>query len=338
MLPLTRKRVVLASRPSGWLSTGNFDIVEEPVPELSDGEVLTRVIHASLDPYMRGRMNDAKSYVPPFKLGEVLTTRAVGEVVASGNEKYSKGDIIVGMLGLEDYSISRGGDFVKLMPGLAPWPSYLGVLGMPGMTAYVGLLRIGQPKDGETVFVSAASGAVGAVVGQIAKIKGCRVVGSAGSDAKVDYVTGELGFDAAFNYKTESPAQALPRLCPDGIDINFENVGGAMLEAAVDCMKPFGRIVFCGAISQYNETEPPPGPRNLMSIIGKRLRVEGFIVTDHSDLLPDFLKDVGGWLAGGRIKSRETVVKGLERAPEAFVGLFKGENFGKLVIQISEEP
>ncbi|MFQ5534533.1 MAG: NADP-dependent oxidoreductase [Sphingomonadales bacterium] len=334
----TNKRIILASRPLGWVSEDNFEITESARPEPADGQVLIRVIHLSLDPYMRARMNDVKSYVPPFQTGEVISGGAIGEIVASRNPGFAEGDIVSGMLGWEQYSISNGAGLIKLDPGLAPLPSFLGVLGMPGFTAYVGLIKIGQPRAGETVFVSAASGAVGSVVGQIAKIKGCRAAGSAGTDEKVRFITDELGFDAAFNYKTEHPHQTLATTCPDGIDINFENVGGETLEAALAHMNPFGRIAFCGAISQYNDTAPPPGPRNLVSIIGKRLRMEGFIVSDHSDLLPDFTRDMSRWLQEGRVKARETVIQGLENTPKAFVGLFKGENFGKLVTQVSDEP
>lgn len=331
------RQILLASRPVGWVGEENFESVETAMPQPGDGELLARVIYLSLDPYMRGRMNDMKSYVPPFQIGEVVTGRAIGEVISSRHPGFAEGDIVHGMLGWEEYSLSDGSWLTKIEPGPVPLATHLGALGMPGFTAYAGLLSIGKPKAGETVFVSAASGAVGSMVGQIAKIKGCRVVGSAGSDAKVRYLTEELGFDAAFNYKTIEPYQALGELCGQGIDIDFENVGGKVLEAAIAHMNDFGRIVFCGAISHYNDVTPPPGPRNLAFIIGKRLRVQGFIVTDHASEHGAFEKDVTAWLAEGLIKARETIVEGLENAPGAFVGLFKGENFGKLVVKVSDE-
>jgi len=331
-------QVRLASRPQGWVRPENFDISTAEMPSPAEGELLIRNIYLSLDPYMRPRMNDQESYVPPFVVGEVLEGGVVGEVIASRRPDYAVGDIVIGMLGWEQFSLSNGEGLMKAPFTDVPLSHYLGVLGMPGLTAYVGLMKIGRPRAGETVFVSAASGAVGSVVGQLARIEGCFVAGSAGSDAKVACLLDDLGFDAAFNYKTEDIGAGLRRVCPDGIDIDFENVGGAMLEQVIARMNDFGRIVFCGAISAYNQERPEPGPRNLFQLIAKRIRMEGFIVSDHYGDFPDYVAKARGWLADGRLKALETIVDGLETAPQALIGLFKGENFGKLIVRIGPEP
>ncbi len=310
-----------------------------PIPEPSDGQVLVRNIYMSVDPYMRGRMVDRKSYVPPFQLGEPLSGGCIGQVVQSRVGEFQVGDLVLSMLGWREYYVSNGSRLTKIDPGTAPIQAYLGVAGMPGMTAYVGLLDIGQPNEGDTVFVSAASGAVGSVVCQIAKIKGCRVVGSAGSDEKVAWLRREAGIDAAFNYKQVQRLGAeLGNHCPGGIDIYFDNVGGEHLQAALARMNLFGRVVLCGMISQYNVTEPLPGPSNLGLAIARRLTLKGFLVQDHSDRLPDFHADMAKWIAEGRIKWKETIVEGIENAPRAFIGLFKGENFGKMLVKIGPDP
>jgi len=330
--------VHLAKRPDGWPTLDDFAVVEAPIPEPAEGQALVRNVFMSVDPYMRGRMNDVKSYTPPFQLGKVMQGGAIGRVVASRSPTLKEGDVVSSMNGWREYFVSDGHGLQTISPVAAPLSAYLGALGMPGMTAYVGLLDIGQPKEGETVFVSAASGAVGSVVGQLARIKGCKVIGSAGSDEKVRVLRDELGFDGAFNYKTTRPSEALRELAPDGIDIYFDNVGGGHLQAALSAMNNFGRIPLCGMISQYNDTAPTPGPSNLALMVGKRLTMRGFIVSDHMDRMPAFLREVGGYVAEGRIVSRETVVEGVERAPEAFLAMLRGENIGKMVVRVGPDP
>jgi len=336
----TNKQVLFASRPIGWVSDDNFRFVtrDTDYPE-HDGDVLIRNIYLSVDPYMRGRMNSAQTYAAGFELGKVLTGGAIGQVEMSNNPNFKVGDFVNGMLGWEEYSMVRkAAGLVKVDPKAAPLSYYLGVLGMPGMTAYVGLLDMGEPKAGETVYVSAASGAVGQIVGQIAKIKGCRVVGSAGSDEKVDFLLNELGFDAAFNYKTAATlGTGLRETCPDGIDVYFENVGGAMLDAVLMNMNPFGRIAACGMINQYNLKEPE-GVKYLGLVVGKKIRIQGFIVSDHLDRQAAFRSDVGRWLKSGELKYREDIADGLDNAPTAFIGMLKGENLGKQVVQIGTDP
>jgi hypothetical protein len=323
------REIRLAARPRGVPQPSDFELAEVELPDPGDGEVLIRNAYVSVDPYMRGRMNDAKSYVPPFQVGEPLSGGAVGKVVASRNTQWPEGSWVVHMLGWREAAISDGAGLLPADPSLAPVSTALGVLGMPGLTAYVGLLDIGRPREGETVFVSGAAGAVGSVVGQIAKLKGCKVIGSAGSAEKVAWLR-ELGFDEAFDYRETDTREALS----DGIDIYFDNVGGATLEAAIGALRPKGRVVACGAISQYNATEPPPGPRNLFLTVTKRLRIEGFIVSDHFDRFPDFLVDMGGWVRDGKVRYRETVVEGIENAPAAFIGLLGGENIGKMLVRV----
>ena len=332
-------QVIFKSRPVGWVGEENFEIREVPVPEPGDGDVVVRNIYLSVDPYMRGRMRAGKSYTPGFELGQVLIGGAVGQVAQSNNPQYSVGNFVTGMLGWEQFTLVAGGAGLRPVdPALAPLSYYIGVLGMPGMTAYIGLLDIGEPREGETVVVSAASGAVGQIVGQIAKLKGCRVIGSAGSDDKVAYITGELGFDAGFNYKTAtSLGAALDSHCGGGIDVYFDNVGGAMLDAVLARINVGARLVECGMISQYNLVEPD-GVRNLMALVGNRARMQGFIVSDHFDRLPSFIAEMAGWLRDGKIKYREDIVAGVENAPAAFIRMLKGENFGKQVVQLGDDP
>ncbi len=326
----------LKSRPVGVPTPDNFELAETAVPTPGPGQVLVRNSYISVDPYMRGRMMDRKSYVPPFQIGETLTGGAIGQVVASNSEAVKVGDFVQSMYGWREWYVANGNEVQKFDPAV-PLSTYLGTFGMPGMTAYAGLLRVGVLKDGERVFVSAASGAVGQVVCQIAKAKGCYVVGSVGSDEKAAYLK-ELGVDATINYKTVGDLNAaVAKAFPQGIDVYFENVGGAHLEAAINNMRQFGRIPLCGMIDMYNATEPPPGPRNLAICIGLSLRMEGFIVSNHFDMLPDFLRDMTNWAKAGKMKWRDTIVDGVESAPKAFIGLFKGENFGKMVVRVGPD-
>jgi NADPH-dependent curcumin reductase CurA len=334
----TNREIHLKRRPVGLPSENDFQLVTGPMPAPADGEVLVRNIYMSVDPYMRGRMIERKSYVPSFKLGEPLTGDCVGQVVDSRGGPFEVGDYVLGYKGWREFFTSGGRGLREIDPDIAPIQAYLGTMGMPGRSAYVGLLDVGRPVAGETVYVSAAAGAVGSIVCQIAKIKGCRVVGSAGSGAKVTWLVEEAGVDAAFNYKeVESLSAELGRLCPEGIDLSFENVGGENLEAALRRMNNHGRVVMCGQIAQYNATEPPRGPRNLGWVITKRLRIEGFIISDHNDRRPQFEADMRRWIADGRIKWQETVFQGIENAPKAFLGLFSGENLGKMLVKLGPE-
>jgi NADPH-dependent curcumin reductase CurA len=298
--------------------------------------VLVRVLYLSLDPAMRGWMNAGKSYVAPVGLGEVMRAGGVGRVVKSNDPTFADGDLVVGMTGIQDYVVSKAAGLRKIDPQVAPLPRYLGALGMTGLTAYFGLLDIGQPKEGETVVVSAAAGAVGAVVGQIAKIKGCRVIGIAGGAAKCSYIVDELGFDAAVDYKNEDVRKALARHCPKGIDVYFDNVGGEILETALSLLARRARVIICGAISQYNSTTGMAGPRNYMSLLVNHALMEGFVVFDYADRYPEGMKALAGWTIEGKLKAREDVVDGLDTFPETLLKLFRGENFGKLVIKVAE--
>ena len=335
-MPTRSREVRLAARPVGFPKDSDFELAEVTLPDPGAGELLVRNLWMSVDPYMRGRMNDVKSYTPPFALGEAMQGGAIGVVEASNNPQFSVGDHVQHGLGWREYFVSNGQGLGKIDVSIASPEAYMSVLGGTGFTAYVGLLDLGEPKSGETVFVSAAAGAVGSIVGQIAKIKGCRVVGSAGSDEKGALLTGKLGFDSAFNYKTSDLEEALTRTCPDGIDVYFENVGGDHLQAALNHMNPFGRISACGMISQYNNSEPMPGPNNLSKIVGQRLTIRGFILTDHAARRPAFLADMSQWLREGKVKSEETVVEGIENAASAFMGLLRGENTGKMLVKLGE--
>jgi NADPH-dependent curcumin reductase CurA len=316
---------------------GDFELVDSPLPAPKDGEIVCRTIYLSLDPYMRGRISGARSYAASVQPGEVIVGGTVSLVLDSKHPGVARGDIVLGYDGWQSHAVAKGGAVRRLEPKQAPVSTALGVLGMPGMTAYVGLLDIGQPKPGETVVVSAAAGAVGSAVGQIAKIKGCRAVGIAGSADKCDYVVRELGFDACVSYKQGDLLAALKAACPAGIDVYFENVGGDVLRAVMQLLNMNARIPLCGLISEYNATEPVPGP-NLRPLLFNRALVKGFIVSDHMARLGDFLRDCGGWVREGRLKYREDVVVGLEKAPEAFIGLLQGRNFGKLLVRVGEDP
>ncbi|MEU1603294.1 NADP-dependent oxidoreductase [Micromonospora matsumotoense] len=330
----SNREIHLASRPQGWPTADNFRLVETEVPTPGPGQIVVRNQFMSVDPYMRGRMNDAKSYVPPFALDAPLDGGAIGEVVAGGADGINVGDTVLHGLGWREYALLDGASARRVDPDVAPVSAYLGVLGMTGLTAYAGLLDVAAMQPGETVFVSGAAGAVGSMVGQIAKLRGAgRVVGSAGSPAKVARLTA-LGFDAAFDYHDGPVRDALKAAAPDGIDVYFDNVGGEHLEAAIGAMKLHGRAAICGMIAQYNSAEPPAAPRNLALVIGKRLTLRGFLVGDHGGLREQFVAEVGGWLREGRLSYDETIVDGIGNAPDAFLGLLRGENLGKMLVRL----
>ena len=326
-------QVLLDSRPRGWPTEANFRIVETPIPEPGEGELLVRVHWLSLDPYMRGRMNDGKSYAAKVELGEVMIGGAVGEVVRSNNPAFKEGDFLVGSFGWQEYALSKGNGVMKVDPARAPLSAYLGAVGMPGITAYIGLLDIGAPKAGETVVVSAASGAVGCVVGQIAKMRGCRAVGIAGGAAKCALVMGEFGFDACIDYKAGNLRGDLKTATPKGIDCLFENVGGEIFDTLLGRMNPFARIAVCGLIAQYNSAPYPM--QNIGSVLINRIKMQGFIVSDDMSRWPPALKELGGLVATGKLKYRETVANGLAAAPAAFISLLKGGNFGKQLVKLT---
>ena len=328
------REIHLASRPEGWPTPENFRLVTTEVPTPGPGQVVVRNRFMSVDPYMRGRMNDVKSYVPPFALDAPLDGGAIGEVVAGEAGGVKPGDTVLHGLGWREYALVDAKGVRKVDPGLAPVTAYLGVLGMTGLTAYAGLLDVAAMRPGETVFVSGAAGAVGSMVGQIAKLRGAgRVIGSAGSAAKVERLTA-LGFDAAFDYHDGPVYKQLRAAAPDGVDVYFDNVGGDHLEAAIGAMNLHGRAAICGMIAQYNATEPPAAPRNLALVIGKRLTLRGFLVGDHGHLREQFVQEVAGWLREGRLSYDETIVDGIEQAPEAFLGLLRGENLGKMLVRL----
>jgi NADPH-dependent curcumin reductase CurA len=337
----TNRKIVLASRPEGAPQPSNFRLEESPAPEPRDGQVLLRTLWLSLDPYMRGRMSAARSYAKPVEVGEPMVGGTVNEVVASKHPDFKPGDVVLGYAGWQEYAVSDGAGLRKLDPRRAPVSTALGVLGMPGMTAYTGLLTIGQPKSGETVVVAAATGPVGSTVGQIAKIKGCRAVGIAGGQEKCRYLIDELGFDAAVDHRSKNFPDELRQVCPKGIDVYFENVGGAVWDAVFPLLNDFARIPVCGLIAQYNMTELPSGPDRtpqlFRQVLTKRLTIRGFIVSDFASQAEAFARDVSAWLQQGKIKYKEDVVEGLENAPQAFVGLLQGKNFGKLLVRVSKQ-
>ncbi len=329
---VTSKQIHLKSRPKGLPVADNFELVETEIPEISEGQVLVRNIFMSVDPYMRGRMREA------WPTGEVLMGGAIGKVIESRNPDFNVGDYVNNGSGWREYFLSSGADLGRIGEPQAPLSTYLGVMGMPGLTAYGGLLTTGELKDGETVFVSAASGAVGSVVGQIAKIRNCTVIGSAGSDEKVAGLVSEFGFDHAFNYKTADPLTELRKGAPEGIDVYFENVGGPQLEAALTHMRPYGRIPICGMIAHYNDDGTlTPGPRNLTETIYKFITLKGFVVSAFMDQQARFREDMSGWIRSGQMKYHETIVDGIENAPSAFIGLFSGQNNGKMIVRLADD-
>jgi NADPH-dependent curcumin reductase CurA len=335
MKTLTNHQIRLAARPVGMPKPSDWTLTEEAVPEPAEGEIVVQVLYISLDPAMRGWMNEGQSYVRPVAIGEVMRAGAAGRVVASRNPRFAEGDMVSGGFGVQEYARSDGKGVAHVDTRRAPLPTYLGVLGMPGMTAYFGLLDVGKPEPGQTVVVSAAAGAVGAVVGQVAKIKGCRAVGIAGGARKCGYLTGELGFDAAIDYKGEDVKAALKAHCPDGIHVYFDNVGGAILEAALARLAMRARIVICGAISQYNGTEPPKGPSNYMALLVKRASMTGMLVMDYAERFPGAAREMASWMAEGRLRAKEDIVAGGVAAfPATLPRLFRGENFGKLVLAV----
>ncbi len=332
-MPTKTREIHLASRPDGWPTPENFRTVATELPDPGPGQVLVRNTVMSVDPYMRGRMNDVKSYVAPFALDAPLDGGAVGEVLASGDDGFAPGDTVLHQLGWREHALAPAAALRKVDTSQVPASAYLGVLGMPGLTAYVGLVAVARLREGDRVLISAAAGAVGSVAGQLARLLGAStVVGSAGSAEKVDWLTGELGYDAAVNYRD---GRIGTLLAPHGpFDVYFDNVGGDHLEAAITHLADHGRIAACGSIASYHDTTPTPGPRNMFQVVTKRLRMEGFIVTDHGDLAAEFYRRAGAWVASGELRHRETVVDGLDHAVDAFLGLHRGENLGKMLVRL----
>jgi NADPH-dependent curcumin reductase CurA len=329
-------QIVLAKRPAGDVTADCFRQESVTLPAPADGQVLIRTRFLSLDPYMRPRMTELRSYTPAFELDQPLTGGSVGEVVDSRNPRFVKGDTVMGMLNWASHTLHDGKGLRKIDPAVAPLQAHLGVLGMPAFTAWYGITRICKPKAGETAFVSAATGAVGQIAGQLARLAGARVVGCAGDEAKCQWAVREAGYDACFNHRTERDYGAmLDKLCPQGIDSDFENVGGKIFHAVFARLNNFGRLAFCGAISEYQDAEPIAGPPKMFTIVQRRLTIQGFIVSDHVALMAEFVAEVGDLLKVGKLRSRETVVEGLAQAPQAFMGLLKGENFGKLVVKVA---
>jgi len=327
----------LVARPVGLPKNSDWQMTEEPMREPHDGEVLVKVLYLSLDPAMRGWMNEGKSYIAPVALGDVMRAGAVGRVVATRDGKFAVGDYVSGAFGVQEYAHVSGRDLARIDPNVAPLPVYLGTLGLPGFTGYFGLLDIGKPQPGQTVVVSGAAGAVGTVVGQIAKIKGCRAIGIAGGRAKCDWIVKDLGFDAAIDYKAEDIKKALRQHCPHGIDVYFDNVGGDILDVALAQLARGARVVICGAISQYNATSAIKGPANYLSLLVNRASMTGMVVFDFASRYGDAAREMAGWMAAGRLHSREQIVAGFDRFPEALLMLFAGENTGKLVLQVAVE-
>ncbi len=335
-MSLLNHKFELAARPIGMPKRTDWNYKEEPVREPGDGELLVKVIYISLDPAMRGWMNDSKSYVPPVGIGEVMRALGLGRVVASKHPGFAPGDYVYGVLGVQEFAITDGKVLTKVDPAIAPLPVYLGALGMPGMTAYFGLLEVGQPKPGETVVVSAAAGAVGMVAGQIAKIKGSRAVGIAGGAEKCRYVVEDLGFDAAIDYKADDVRKVLRQHCPNGVDVYFDNVGGDILDIVLAQLARGARVAICGAISQYNNTTPIKGPSNYLSLLVNRASMKGFLVFDYAARYGEAAREMAGWMAAGRLKTREDIVEGFDKFPETLLKLFKGENTGKLILKVAD--
>ena len=331
-----QKQIKLINRPAATPTKADFKLVEAPIGEPSKGELLIRTVYISVDPYLRGRMNEGKSYIPPFELNNIISSGVIGQVVESKSDQFTKGDLVLGSLGWQEYSIAKENEVQTIDPNLAPASTYLSVLGMTGLTAYFVFLDIGKPKEGETVVVSGAAGAVGSIVGQIAKIKGCHVVGIAGSDKKVNYLTDELGFDAAINYRTQDVGEALNEACPNGIDVYFENVGGKISDAIFPLLNNFARIPVCGAISSYNNEEPDLGPRVQVHLIKTSSLMQGFTVGNYSSRFDEGAKELARWLVEGKLKYEETITEGFEHTIDAFLDLFKGANLGKALVKVAD--
>lgn len=334
-MPVNR-RIVLAARPEGFPKASDFRLEETPAPSAADGECVVQAGYLSVDPYMRGRISGRKSYAAPVPIGGVIVGRAAGKVVESRSDRFAAGDYVVGDVGWQEYAALPASTLRKVDPSAAPLSAWVGVLGMPGLTAYSGLLHVAGVKAGETVCVSAAAGAVGSAVGQIAKIKGCRAVGIAGSAEKCRWLRETAGFDAAIDYKTEDVFRALQTACPDGIDVYFENVGGPVTDAVFPHLNVRSRIAVCGQISQYNAVDAPQGPRLLWHFIVKRIRAEGFLVFEFADRHDEALRDLAAWVSSGKIAYRETIAEGIENAPEAFISMLRGGNIGKQLVKLSD--
>lgn len=333
---MTNHQFRLAARPVGTPKRSDWNLTEEPVVDPGPGEVLVKVLYLSLDPAMRGWMNETKSYIEPVKIGEVMRAYGAGRVIASKNPGFSTGDHVTGAFGVQEYAVSDGKGLNKVDPKLLPLPVYLSALGVTGLTAYFGLLEVGQAKAGDTVVVSGAAGATGMVVGQIAKIKGCRAVGIAGGPQKCAYLTSELGFDAAIDYKSEDVSKALRRHCPNGVNVYFDNVGGEILDAVLAQLARAARVVLCGAISQYNTTTRIKGPSNYLSLLINSARMEGFIVFNYAARYGEAMREMAGWMKAGKLKSKEDIVEGFQTFPDTFLKLFRGENFGKLMLKLAD--
>lgn len=335
METMRNKQIILANRPTGVPTPDNFKLVDAETPQPAEGEALLRTLYLSVDPYMRGRMSDRKSYVAPFSVNEVIDGGAVCEVIESRSADLKAGDIVVGQLGWQLYSTAKAAQLIKIDPQLAPITTALGVMGMPGLTAYFGLLDIGKPAQGETIVVSGAAGAVGTTVCQIAKIKGCRVVGIAGTDEKNEYLTNELGIDVTINYKTADVQAALVEACPNGVDVYFDNVGGEISDAVMPLINKGARIVICGLISLYNSERTDIGPRIQAYLLIKSALMQGFIITDYAPRYQEGILQLGQWIAEGKLKYAENIVEGFENTPQAFLGLFKGDNLGKQLVKVA---
>jgi len=332
------KQIILKNRPEGLPDNNTWELQDNPIPEPAEGEILVQHHYISLDPAMRGWMREGKSYIEPVELDDVMRAGSIGKVIKSKNHpKFKEGDYVTGWGGVQQYTVTNGDNWYAVDPNLAPLPMYIGTLGMPGMTAYFGILEVGKIKEGDTVLVSGAAGAVGSVVGQIAKIKGCRVIGIAGGKDKCDYVVNDLGFDAAIDYKSEEIYDAIKRECPKGIDVYFDNVGGEILDAALSRLRMHARIVICGAISQYNNMEDMRGPKNYLSLLVSRATMQGMVVMDYAKDYGKAAREMGGWLAHGKLKSREDVYEGIENFHDTFLRLFSGDKMGKLILKVIEE-
>ncbi|MFA5418380.1 MAG: NADP-dependent oxidoreductase [Bacteroidales bacterium] len=329
------KTILLNKRPVGKPQLSDFKFVEENDPRISGGEILLKTLYVSVDPYLRGRMNDAKSYIPPFELQKPIVSTLVAEVVDSNHDQFAKGDYVTGMLEWKEFQTSNGEGLMKIDPDQAPLSAYLGILGLTGLTAYLALTQIGKPEAGETLVVSAAAGAVGSVAGQIGKIMGCRVVGIAGSDEKINLLTSEFGFDAGINYNTtQKMSEAIAAVCPDGVDMYFDNVGGEISDSVMLNLNKFARVIVCGNISLYNETSVPTGPRIAPLILKSSSTMQGFLVRNYTDKFPEAITQIATWLQEKKLNYKETVVEGFDQIPQAFLGLFEGKNTGKMIVKI----